>query len=133
MKILVFNAGSSSQKSRLYDIIDNTPDTPPAPLWAADADWTQKKGVAKLKITANGHKIIEERPIQARSDTIEQMLQTLWNGQFRLSPNLPILILLGIASCMEGHIIARASSSRQRLRPKLGASPHLRHCIILIT
>jgi acetate kinase len=95
MKILVFNAGSSSQKSRLYEIIGNPLDTSPAPLWAADADWTQKKGVAKLKIIANGHKITEELPIQARLDTIEQMLQTLWNGQTQVITHLTDIDIVG--------------------------------------
>ena len=81
MKILVLNAGSSSQKSRLYEIVDQPSSTAPTPLWAADADWTQKKGVTKLKITANGQTITQELPMQARSNTIEQMLKTLWSGK----------------------------------------------------
>src|SRR5690242_19342223 len=82
MKILVLNAGSSTQKSRLYKIINHPPSTAPTPLWAADADWTQKKGVAELKITANGQTITQELPVEgARSTIIEHMLKTLWSGK----------------------------------------------------
>ena len=81
MKILVLNAGSSSQKSRLYEIIDQPPSAAPTPLWAADADWTQTKDVAELKITANGQTITQELPVEARSTIVEQMLKTLWSGK----------------------------------------------------
>lgn len=39
MKILVLNAGSSSQKSCLYDLGDALPIEPPQPLWSAQIDW----------------------------------------------------------------------------------------------
>lgn len=95
MKILVFNAGSSSQKSRLYEIIDSPPDTSPAPLWTADADWTKKKGVAELKITANRHKITKQLPIRACSDITEQMLQTLWSDQTQVISQLTDIDIVG--------------------------------------
>ncbi|HEX3640448.1 MAG TPA: acetate/propionate family kinase, partial [Ktedonobacteraceae bacterium] len=81
MKILVLNAGSSSQKSRLYEIVDQPSSTALTPLWAADADWTQTKDVAELKITANGQTITQKLPSEARSTIIEQMLKTLWSGK----------------------------------------------------
>src|SRR6266849_6831364 len=81
MKILVLNAGSSSQKSRLYEIVDHPSTTPPTPLWTADASWTPKKGVAELKITANGQTITQELPTEELSNTIEPMLKTLWSGK----------------------------------------------------
>ena len=51
MIILVLNAGSSSQKSCLYDFKGSIPDTPLEPLWSANLDWTvaQKKGVLTVK------------------------------------------------------------------------------------
>ncbi|MFN7318986.1 MAG: acetate kinase, partial [bacterium] len=39
MKILVLNAGSSSQKSCLYDL-EFLPSHPPQPIWQAGIDWT---------------------------------------------------------------------------------------------
>ncbi|HWS83557.1 MAG TPA: acetate kinase [Ktedonobacteraceae bacterium] len=84
MKILVLNAGSSSQKSRLYEIVDQPSSTTPTPLWAADTSWTPKKGVAELKVTANGQTITQELPTEELSNIIEQMLKTLWSGETRV-------------------------------------------------
>ena len=58
MKILVLNAGSSSQKSRLYEVVGDAPPTAePAPLWKA-----QTEGAA------------------ASPSAIGEPLQTLWKG-----------------------------------------------------
>ncbi|HEY4036827.1 MAG TPA: acetate kinase [Ktedonobacteraceae bacterium] len=81
MKLLVLNAGSSSQKSRLYEIVDHPSTIPPTPLWAADTSWTQKKGMAELKVTANGQTITQELPTEELPNTIEPMLKTLWSGK----------------------------------------------------
>ncbi len=81
MKILILNAGSSTQKSRLYEIIDHLPNIAPTPLWAADASWTPKKGVAELKVTANGQTVTQELPAEELSNTIEPMLKSLWSGK----------------------------------------------------
>jgi len=79
MKILVLNAGSSSQKSRLYEIDDTLPVAAPQPLWEADADWT--KDTAELAIsTGTGHKLKQEVAADSRPAVIEQMLKTLWSG-----------------------------------------------------
>src|SRR6266446_4745502 len=48
VKILVLNAGSSSQKSRLYEAGDSLPDVAPSPLWEADADWGQHQGTTTI-------------------------------------------------------------------------------------
>src|SRR5947209_7775026 len=81
MKILVLNAGSSSQKSRLYEITSSLPDLPPAPIWQADADWTKNKGTAELKITTADNQVLEEEvPADSRPIIIEHMLKTLWSG-----------------------------------------------------
>ncbi len=81
MKILVLNAGSSSQKSRLYEITNALPDLPPAPIWQADADWTKNKDTAELKIiTATSQTLQAEVPADSRLIIIEHMLKTLWSG-----------------------------------------------------
>ncbi len=67
MKILVLNAGSSSQKSCLYDLPeDNLPTNPPEPIWEAMIDWTvlAEKGV--LTVKANG---IKQKIELANSDS----------------------------------------------------------------
>lgn len=85
MKILVLNAGSSSQKSRLYEIGDTLPATAPKPLWAADADWTKDKGSASLEIsTGDGKSVQQEVSADSRPQVIEQTLKTIWSGEAKV-------------------------------------------------
>src|SRR5690348_16517501 len=81
MKILVFNAGSSTQKMRLYDIGASLPERPLQPLWACDADWSGSKGSAQLQLRANGQQREREIPAGARPDILAEMLRTLWSGE----------------------------------------------------
>ena len=85
MKILVLNAGSSSQKSRLYEIGDTLPEQPPQPLWSADADWMQQSGSVTFKITtAQGAVLNGERKVDSRIDVLKYILDTLWSGPTRV-------------------------------------------------
>ena len=96
MKILVLNAGSSSQKSRLYELGDALPDRPPTPLWQADAEWTQQNETAKLKIsTAHGQQLQQEVPAGSRSAVIEQMFKTLWSGKTQVIAQPSDIALVG--------------------------------------
>lgn len=81
MKILVFNAGSSTQKMRLYDIDASLPEQPLPPMWACDADWTHNKETASLRISANGRKLEKAVPMGTRPAILEEMLKTLWSGE----------------------------------------------------
>ena len=82
MKILVLNAGSSSQKSCLYEITGHSlPIDPPQPIWEASVDWTYHQGVAKIKVkTATGKELQEEIPTQDRRAVITHLLEMLWQG-----------------------------------------------------
>ncbi len=85
MKILVLNAGSSSQKSRLYEIGETLSATAPKPLWAADADWTKDKGAASLDIsTGDGKQVQQEVSADSRPQVIEQTLKTMWSGETKV-------------------------------------------------
>jgi acetate kinase len=46
VKILVLNAGSSSQKCRLYQLGPSLPETAPAPLWQTEIHWTEASRLA---------------------------------------------------------------------------------------
>lgn len=83
MKILVLNAGSSTQKSCLYEINDDRlPAAPPEPLWEAAVDWTHHQGLAEIKVkTFTGEGLKEEIPTQDRSRVIAHLLETLWQGK----------------------------------------------------
>ena len=76
------NAGSSSQKSRLYELAGTPPSLALAPLWQADADWTLHQGTTELKISTAGGAVLEENlPTDARIEVIMHMLKTLWSGK----------------------------------------------------
>jgi acetate kinase len=96
MRILVLNAGSSSQKSRLYEIENTLPDLAPVPIWQADADWTHHPGSTDLKISsARGAQSVETLPTDERSAVIERMLQALWSGKTQVIDSLAAVNIVG--------------------------------------
>ena len=96
MKILVLNAGSSSQKSCLYELNEVLPDRPPQPLWEAQIDWNHREGVAKLKVeTASGTEQEEEFASDSRQAAISRMLETLWQGKTQVINSLNEIDIVG--------------------------------------
>ena len=82
MKILVLNAGSSSQKSCLYDLERVLPDTAPEPIWEASIDWTHHEGFAEIKVKPQHGKVLQEEiSATSRPEIITHMLETLWSGE----------------------------------------------------
>ncbi len=82
MKILILNAGSSSQKSCLYELEGGLPDTPPEPIWEASIDWTHHDGFAEIRVKPQHGKVLEEEiAATSRSEIIAHMLETLWSGE----------------------------------------------------
>ncbi|MBD2021615.1 acetate kinase [Leptolyngbya sp. FACHB-36] len=80
MKILVLNAGSSSQKSALY-ALDGTAAEASEPLWEASVDWSHQADVAELKIKTAAGNLHEEIPATDRSQVMIHLLETLWQGK----------------------------------------------------
>ncbi|MEG4860574.1 acetate kinase [Microcoleus sp. K1-B6] len=96
MKILVLNAGSSSQKSCLYELNDVLPDRPLQPLWEAQIDWTHQQGIAELKVkTAKGDRLEEEFASESREDAISRMLESLWKGRTQTINDLNEIDIVG--------------------------------------
>ncbi|MEP6486554.1 acetate kinase [Microcoleus vaginatus GB2-A3] len=96
MKILVLNAGSSSQKSCLYELNDVLPDRPPQPVWEAKIDWNHREGVAELKVeTASGTEQKEEFASDSREAAISRMLETLWQGKTQVINSLKEIDIVG--------------------------------------
>jgi acetate kinase len=96
MKILVLNAGSSSQKSCLYELNEVLPDRPPQPLWEAQIDWNHREGAAELKVeTASGSEQEEEFASDSRQATISRMLETLWQGKTQVINSLNEIDIVG--------------------------------------
>ena len=82
MKILVLNAGSSSQKSALYDF-QHFQDShePLRPLWSAEITWNTGTETAELHVdTFLGAEYSGQVPNNNRKSGMLQMLQTLWSG-----------------------------------------------------
>jgi acetate kinase len=104
MKILVLNAGSSSQKSCLYQLDDKLPASPPAPLWEAKIDWNQHQGMAELEVKTRdsiscgftkGTVLEEELQTTSRPDVISHMLETLCSGHTQVINNLAEIDVVG--------------------------------------
>ncbi len=95
MKILVLNAGSSSQKSCLYELSDSLPNIPPKPLWEARVDWSHHQGVAELKVKSNNTVLEEELQTDSRTQVITHLLDTLWQGQTQVINKLEEIDIVG--------------------------------------
>jgi acetate kinase len=81
MKILVLNAGSSTQKSCLYDLRADALSDHPPPLWDGFIDWTHQAGIAEIKVkTAHGSILKTTIPATNRAEATATLLKTLWHG-----------------------------------------------------
>ena len=97
MKILIMNAGSSSQKSCFYEIVGDTlPKHPPQPLWEAQIDWTHQQGLAELKVkTASGAILKEELQSESRPTVLAHLLKTLWSGSTQVIEQAEAIDVVG--------------------------------------
>ena len=96
MKILVMNAGSSSQKSCLYELAkDYLPQQPPKPVWEAHIDWTVAEGFAVGKIKANGVKLETKLANSDRRLILSKMLDTLTGGETKVIEQLSEIDIVG--------------------------------------
>ena len=96
MKILILNAGSSSQKSCFYDLPpDHLPSQPPEPLWEAMIDWTVHSGQGELTVKVDHHKQVIELATDDRQQGIAKMLETLVHGQHSVLGSLKEIDVVG--------------------------------------
>jgi acetate kinase len=97
MKILVLNAGSSSQKGYLYEISDDSlPKEAPQPLWEGRVNWTQDRGVAEIEVkTATGAVLQESIYGDSRKAHVAYMLYTLTRGATKVISNLSEIDVVG--------------------------------------
>lgn len=92
MKILVLNAGSSSQKSCLYEIQGDIPENPPKPMWSAQVEWRPE--LAKIKITTATTEL--QQDISAsHSEIIAHLLNSLHQGATKVINNLSEIDIVG--------------------------------------
>ncbi|MDH6098254.1 acetate kinase [Anabaenopsis sp. FSS-46] len=97
MKVLVLNAGSSSQKSCLYEIPDHTmPNQTPQPLWEGKVNWTQDRGVAEIEVkTATGKTLQESIYGDSRRAHVAYLLYTLTRGATKVIDQLSEINVVG--------------------------------------
>ncbi|MDR9402881.1 MAG: acetate kinase [Halothece sp. Uz-M2-17] len=81
MKILILNAGSSSQKSSLYYIPDDERSQDVITLlWSGSIDFSQQQGVAKLKVESNGVVWEDQQKTEDRLVVMEALFKMLCEG-----------------------------------------------------
>ncbi len=91
MKILVLNAGSSSQKSSLYDLGGSLPERPPDPIWEVRMEYgvadpsDQETGessahMTRVRTKARGTATESLTDVGSRREATEHMLASLWSG-----------------------------------------------------
>jgi acetate kinase len=78
MKILVLNAGSSSQKTRLYEIEKRIPEDPPTPLWEAEIEVSGGSAEVRLK-NSSGRHVEQNVAIEPGSASVGALLGNLWS------------------------------------------------------
>ena len=93
MYVLVLNAGSSSQKSCLYQLGAELPEQPPEPLWEAHIDWTITSDFGSLTVRSNGVK--QQIELTNRDRALETMLNTLIQGETQVLENLDKIDVVG--------------------------------------
>ncbi len=81
MKILIFNRGSSTLKSCLYELSENSlPERAPAPLWKAQIVWSDSAEEAELTVKVDD--IVFEQAVSTVNDPpVSKMLEALWSGK----------------------------------------------------
>lgn len=80
MKILVLNAGSSSQKTALFELDSEASADPVPPLWEGKLDWDGSKEIVTVKNSAGKKVHSENRSADDRESSVEKLLQNLWSG-----------------------------------------------------
>ncbi|WP_375512787.1 acetate kinase [uncultured Nostoc sp.] len=97
MKILVLNAGSSSQKSCLYEIADEAFSTEAAqPLWFGKINWTQDRGAAEIEVkTATGATLQKSISGDSPQAHLSYMLNTLSEGATKVIDRLSEIDVVG--------------------------------------
>lgn len=97
MKILVLNAGSSSQKSCVYDLPEtHLPTTAPQAVWECAVDWSHHAGVAEIKIQTRDGAVLEESiPTQKPLDSMAHVLECLWQGKTKVMNDLKEISVVG--------------------------------------
>ena len=91
MLVLVLNAGSSSQKSCLYNL-NRSIDTATEPLWEAHLDWMAQSG-GVLTVKSNDTK--QEITVEEKDTALKTLLDTLTTGDTKVLDSLSEIDAVG--------------------------------------
>src|SRR2546427_12710058 len=94
MKILVLNAGSSSDKISLYEFGETVPENPSAPLWEARMEWHGQIAEVEVK-NSSGVAQRTRSSVSSRKEAVEHLVGTLWNGESRAVTSAADINLVG--------------------------------------
>ncbi len=97
MKVLVFNAGSSSLKSCLYELAGSSlPEELPRPLWELRVDWSRRELPAQIEVTtASGAALKRQVGIDRLREEFIPTIETLWSGETRVMANRSEIDVVG--------------------------------------
>ncbi len=96
MKILILNAGSSSQKTCLYEITGDTlPQVAPQPLWEAKVDWSHHQGKAEIEVKTATGEHLESEISASRPEVIAHLLDTMCQGSTQVIEQLSEIDVVG--------------------------------------
>lgn len=95
MRILVLNAGSSSQKAAVYTVGETLPADAPAPDWEATAEWSERSSVKASITTAHGATLEREYPATTRRDLVARLLPLLWSGPTQIVSDFTAIDVVG--------------------------------------
>ena len=79
MKVLVFNSGSSSQKSALFDLERDSSFDPIEPLWEGELQWDGDREELHIR-NRSGEEIRKEGKAGVHRASGAAMLESLWSG-----------------------------------------------------
>jgi acetate kinase len=96
MKVLVLNAGSSTHKSCLYELTQETLlEKASDPLWQADIDWTKRENGGVLTVKTQRTTVETNLESSDRPQGIAQMLNTLVEGETKVIDDLSEIEVAG--------------------------------------
>ncbi|MEI6443934.1 MAG: acetate kinase [Nostocales cyanobacterium ELA583] len=96
MKILILNAGSSSQKSCLYNITNPISNVASQPQWEGKINWGQDQNQAEITVkTATGARIQETIADDSPQVQFAYLLSTLTNGATKVIDDLSAIEVVG--------------------------------------
>ena len=94
MKILVLNSGSSSQKSCLYEIGEDLPETPAPCLWEGKIEWSKETAEVEVKL-CNGDVQRDQLKAPSRAEAVKRLLNSLFAGKTRVAESLADIDVVG--------------------------------------